>query len=62
MFANRVLGLLAAILVTTGQALVLAEDTAAPAQNLHTHARHRAELVAGRVAVSGGTSTSSCRA
>jgi hypothetical protein len=47
MNANRALGLLAAILVTTGQALVLATDTAATAQSTHDNTRQAVPLAAG---------------
>jgi hypothetical protein len=50
MNANRALGLLAAILVTTGQALVLATDTAATAQSPEDTTRHAAPLDAATTA------------
>jgi hypothetical protein len=50
MSANRVLGLMAAILVTTGQALVLARDTAAPAARPQAHFHHTSELGSSRMA------------
>jgi hypothetical protein len=58
MNANRALGLLAAILVTTGQALVLATDTAATAQGTEQNTRHEppapGEPVADAQAAHGG--------
>ena len=49
MNANRVLGLLAAILVTTGQALVLATDTAASAHGSQDSTRQESVLDADSV-------------
>jgi hypothetical protein len=50
MNANRTLGLLAAILVTTGQALVLATDTAATAQGSEDSIHHETAPSAAGVA------------
>ena len=50
MNANRALGLLAAILVTTGEALVLATDTAATTQSTQDNTRHTAPLDAEAIA------------
>jgi hypothetical protein len=50
MNANRALGLLVAILITTGEALILATDTAATAQSPQDHTRSVAPQGAGTIA------------
>jgi hypothetical protein len=50
MNTNRALGLLVAILITTGEALILATDTAATAHSPQDHTRYVAPQGAGTIA------------